>query len=94
MKPSDSLYKTAGVDTAATQSGLHKIIERLGFERLDRKLIECRQKHDCRHPFDAAPANDFKPVDPGHLNIEKHNIGRGHVERGKHFRAVAALAGN
>jgi len=29
MKPSDSLYKTAGVDTAATQSGLHKIIERV-----------------------------------------------------------------
>lgn len=29
MKPSDSLYKTAGVDTAATQSGLHKIIERI-----------------------------------------------------------------
>jgi phosphoribosylformylglycinamidine cyclo-ligase len=29
MKPSDNLYKTAGVDTAATQSGLHKIIERV-----------------------------------------------------------------
>jgi phosphoribosylformylglycinamidine cyclo-ligase len=29
MKPSDSLYKTAGVDTAATQSGLHKIVERI-----------------------------------------------------------------
>ncbi|MBV9201727.1 MAG: phosphoribosylformylglycinamidine cyclo-ligase [Alphaproteobacteria bacterium] len=29
MKPSDSLYKTAGVDTAATQSGLHQIIERI-----------------------------------------------------------------
>ena len=29
MKSSDSLYKTAGVDTAATQSGLSKIIERI-----------------------------------------------------------------
>jgi phosphoribosylformylglycinamidine cyclo-ligase len=29
MKSSDSLYKTAGVDTAATQSGLHKIIEHI-----------------------------------------------------------------
>ena len=29
MKPRDRLYKTAGVDTAATQSGLHKIIERI-----------------------------------------------------------------
>jgi phosphoribosylformylglycinamidine cyclo-ligase len=29
MKPSDSLYKTAGVDTDATQSGLHKIVERI-----------------------------------------------------------------
>jgi len=29
MKSRDSLYKTAGVDAAATQSGLHKIIERI-----------------------------------------------------------------
>src|SRR5262245_26889000 len=29
MNPSDSLYKTPGVDTAATQSGLHKIVERI-----------------------------------------------------------------
>ena len=29
MKPRDSLYKTAGVDAAATQSGLHQIIERV-----------------------------------------------------------------
>jgi phosphoribosylformylglycinamidine cyclo-ligase len=29
MNPSDSLYKTAGVDTAATQSGLHKIVARI-----------------------------------------------------------------
>src|SRR5271167_4121304 len=29
MKPADSLYKTAGVDAAATQSGLRKIIERI-----------------------------------------------------------------
>src|SRR5271167_3788310 len=29
MKPTDSLYKTAGVDAAATQSGLRKIIERI-----------------------------------------------------------------
>lgn len=45
MKPSDSLYRTAGVDTAETQSGLQKIIElirgtwpapdRLGAVKLD-----------------------------------------------------------
>jgi phosphoribosylformylglycinamidine cyclo-ligase len=29
MKPRDSLYKTAGVDAAETQSGLHKIVERI-----------------------------------------------------------------
>ena len=29
MKPQDSLYKTAGVDTDATQSGLRKIVERI-----------------------------------------------------------------
>lgn len=29
MESSDNLYKTAGVDTAAAQSGLHKIIERI-----------------------------------------------------------------
>src|SRR5690242_5081217 len=29
MKPQDSLYKTAGVDTDATETGLHRIIERI-----------------------------------------------------------------
>ena len=29
MKPQTDLYKTAGVDTAATQSGLRKIVERI-----------------------------------------------------------------
>ena len=29
MKAQTDLYKTAGVDTAATQSGLHKIVERI-----------------------------------------------------------------
>jgi phosphoribosylformylglycinamidine cyclo-ligase len=29
MKPQDSLYKTAGVDTDATETGLHRIVERL-----------------------------------------------------------------
>ena len=29
MKPRDNLYKAAGVDSEATQSGLHKIVERI-----------------------------------------------------------------
>src|SRR5205085_10135245 len=73
---------------------LDKIIQRFSLKSLNRKLIERRQKHNCRHAFDASLLDNFKSINARHLNVEKHYIRRRRVKRSKHFSAVATLSGN
>jgi hypothetical protein len=57
-------------------------------------LTGFREKYDRGHALHSSLFDHLKAIDPRHLDIEEHDVRRGHVKRRKHFGAIATLSGD
>ena len=80
-----------GRDHTLVIERLQEIIEGLDFEGADRVLVVRRDEHDCRRPLLAGRGGDGKPVEVGHLDVQKHQVGGAPFEQQRRIAAVGAL---
>jgi len=75
------------------QKWLQQVVERLGLERLQRKLVIRGYKDDQRHALDTDSAQHFEAVHFRHLHVEKDQIGFVFLNGGDRGSAVATFGG-
>ena len=68
-----------------------EIIERMGLESLEGVFVKGGHKNDDRHIGADQGLDDGKTVEPGHLDIEKNQLGLFLAYRGDSLSTVAAL---
>src|SRR5581483_169155 len=86
-RPFERLEKTPAVNR------LEQIIERLHLESPQRVFVISGDENDLRHPPRADGLDHPEPVEPGHLNVEKHQVG-GLAQDGRHGLAPAPAFAN
>ena len=71
---------------------LQQVIDGVHLERLDGVLIERRDENDLRQRLGVEhPPRDFEPGQPGHLDVEEHDVRLQLVDRRQRLDAVAGL---